>query len=923
VTKLFVQIAVVFLVGVLCLPAAPSADQAQYFYDPLGRLSAVIDGQGNIAVYSYDAVGNLLSITPGPVAPPTVTAISPDTVDAGASTPITISGTGLAAASVSVANPDVGIGNLVRTDTAITATLVVPNPTATGLTTVTVTTPGGVATASLTIRQPTPSIAQLTPTFGNPGATVVIDGQNFGNKPGGNRVTFAGRGGPRLVATVINESPSRITVQAPTEVTSGPVTVEVGSLTTNGVIFVGPPSLQAIAGPATQGTPANAGVASANIGQVIQLVGTGFDANTRVQFSGMTPTGAALAEFGFPFNISSDGTTASVIVPIVAVTGVVTVKHIDLQTVYPGVSLQIVPTVTGLIPPPGQVVQAGTVVTVTGSGFKFGATTVSFPGAAAPVPATAIGTNNGSLTVTVPSGATAGALTVSTDGGTSNNFFAASAQASPAVAAQGTAVNPAAASANTGQLIQLQGTGFTAATRVIFQTINAAGTPGTVTVTPVFISPDGALLSVFVPFDATTGSVAINGFGGVALQIVPTVTFINLSSGLSPGSVATISGSGFAEGATTATFPGAAGPVPADVLSGNGSLTVTIPTGATTGPVTVTTNGGTSNAFNLRNPVLTAITATAAQGTAANPSQPSANVQQQIMLTGSDFGSFTFAQFQGFDQAGVPIALTVGGTASPDGASLTVAVPFGAISGPVTVMDLVTNLGSGTVSLQVVPTVTNVTGAITPGNVVTIFGNGFEPNNTLVQFPGSATPVATNNASILSSGGTQATVTVPADAASTGPLTVTTTGGTSNGFDLGAGGGNSEIEPNDTPETATLMIIDPNTLDVTKSSRMDPAGDVDYYKFSADFSTFGTLYQVEVLPGITPGPPLNIRLTWLDQDGVTVLSTAEGPVDTGGGTVSFQLEPPSEGIYFFTVEELNSQGGSDHTYQIRLSVVPQ
>jgi len=38
VTKLCLHIAVVLIVGVLCLPAAPHADQAQYFYDALGRL---------------------------------------------------------------------------------------------------------------------------------------------------------------------------------------------------------------------------------------------------------------------------------------------------------------------------------------------------------------------------------------------------------------------------------------------------------------------------------------------------------------------------------------------------------------------------------------------------------------------------------------------------------------------------------------------------------------------------------------------------------------------------------------------------------------------------------------------------------------------------------------------------------------------
>jgi len=56
------NIAVLLLVCLLCLPGAPPADQAQYFYDELGRLVGVIDGQGKMAVYNYDEVGNLVSI---------------------------------------------------------------------------------------------------------------------------------------------------------------------------------------------------------------------------------------------------------------------------------------------------------------------------------------------------------------------------------------------------------------------------------------------------------------------------------------------------------------------------------------------------------------------------------------------------------------------------------------------------------------------------------------------------------------------------------------------------------------------------------------------------------------------------------------------------------------------------------------------
>ena len=55
-------IACLLVAMLVAWPVLIHADQAQYFYDELGRLAAVIDGQGNMAVYTYDAVGNLISI---------------------------------------------------------------------------------------------------------------------------------------------------------------------------------------------------------------------------------------------------------------------------------------------------------------------------------------------------------------------------------------------------------------------------------------------------------------------------------------------------------------------------------------------------------------------------------------------------------------------------------------------------------------------------------------------------------------------------------------------------------------------------------------------------------------------------------------------------------------------------------------------
>ena len=100
------------------------ADQAQYIYDDLGRLSQVIDKQGNVATYSYDAVGNFLSITrnTGGVGAPTITGLTSNTENAGASVNVSITGTNLTGASLATNNPGILVRNVLTTPTSITAT---------------------------------------------------------------------------------------------------------------------------------------------------------------------------------------------------------------------------------------------------------------------------------------------------------------------------------------------------------------------------------------------------------------------------------------------------------------------------------------------------------------------------------------------------------------------------------------------------------------------------------------------------------------------------------------------------------------------------------------------------------------------------------------------------------------------------------
>src|SRR2546428_13259045 len=75
----------VLLAVVLWQPSAIQADQAEYVYDELGRLVRVIDGQGNVATWTYDAAGNIL---PGDRStarqiPPPGSAITPNSGPAG------------------------------------------------------------------------------------------------------------------------------------------------------------------------------------------------------------------------------------------------------------------------------------------------------------------------------------------------------------------------------------------------------------------------------------------------------------------------------------------------------------------------------------------------------------------------------------------------------------------------------------------------------------------------------------------------------------------------------------------------------------------------------------------------------------------------------------------------------------------------
>jgi YD repeat-containing protein len=150
-----------------------------YVYDDLGRLVAVIDVSGNAAEYSYDAVGNILSISRYSSSQVSIIDFSPESGPIG--TVVTINGTGF---STTLSQNTVKFNGLSATVTSATNTqLQATVPTAATTGTISVTSPNGTATSTaafnVTSSNGVPTITSFSPASGIAGTTVNLTGTNF------------------------------------------------------------------------------------------------------------------------------------------------------------------------------------------------------------------------------------------------------------------------------------------------------------------------------------------------------------------------------------------------------------------------------------------------------------------------------------------------------------------------------------------------------------------------------------------------------------------------------------------------------------------------------------------------------------------------------------------------------------------------
>jgi hypothetical protein len=234
------------------------------------------------------------------------------------------------------------------------------------------------------------------------------------------------------------------------------------------------------------------------------------------------------------------------------------------------------PTVTSFSPVSGP---PGTSVTVTGTGFT-GTTDVSF--GASPAASYTVDSDT-QITATVPVGALTGPISVTNGNGTgksSTNFK---------VTVVLSAFSPAAAPV--GSTVTLTGVGFTVATGVTFGS----------TVAPSFSVDSDTQITTTVPAGAVTAPIKIttakNGVGKSSTSFKVTVlgiTSVTPNTG-TVGDQVIIAGSGFT-GATNVQFNG----VDATFFVGaDDQITAIVPTGATTGFVTVVTPNGSTQSGSM------------------------------------------------------------------------------------------------------------------------------------------------------------------------------------------------------------------------------------------------------------------------------------------------------------------------------------
>ena len=424
---------------------------------------------------------------------------------------------------------------------------------------ISVTTPDGTSTSrsSFTIASsPEPAISSFTPMGGHIGTSVDILGWSF---TGATRVAFDGK--PAVFSV---DSDSQIHTTVPSAATSGPISVTSPSGTATSCCFQvpRPPSMSSFS------------PTSGAAGTIVTIQGESLGGATSVTFNGTAAT-FTWGSWSITATVPEGATTGPIAVTTPAGTDSIP-DYTPLSFTVTGVA----PSINSSTPTSGPV---GTRVDIDGAGLT-GATSVAFNGTAASY----TGDSDTHIHATVPNGATTGPIAVTTPEGTATSTSSFTVTAAPPSISSFTPTN-----GPVGTLLDIQGTGFTGTTSVDFN-----GTAASYTV------DSDTHVHATVPNGATTGPIAVTtprgaGRSSSAFTFIPPPTIVDFSPTRgAPGASVRIEGEHLG-GNTRVAFNGRAA---AFTVESSFLITATVPSGATTGPIAVTTPGGTatsSSAFSI------------------------------------------------------------------------------------------------------------------------------------------------------------------------------------------------------------------------------------------------------------------------------------------------------------------------------------
>nr|WP_269330251.1 IPT/TIG domain-containing protein [Kineosporia babensis] len=673
------------------------------------------------------------------VAAPSVGGVTPDDGVLGGGTSVTLTGSGFTGAT------QVNFGTVPATsftvDSATQITATSPGMSMPGTFDVTVEGPYGTSAtntnAQFTYAGP-PTVTGISPTRGAlaGGTEVTITGTGF---TAGTTVTFDG-----VAATVRFVSATQVVATTPAG-NAGTVAMVLnnGSGSAPGVNFTYAdlPAVTSVTPP--QGRESG--------GTAVVVRGSGFSTATGVKFGPDTASFSIVSDT--EITTTSPGGTGSVNVRVTNDIGTSQAVSANAFQYLPA------PTVTGVTPASGPL-SGTTTVTVNGTGFVAGATTVDFGSA----PGTSVNVISPTrLTVISPSSATAQVVNVlvttangtSSGAGTANDFAYV---AAPSVGG----ISPTAGPVAGGTVMTISGTGFADATTVRFGTVSVpfvVNTDGTITLTV----PAGSAGLVDITVTGPGGTSAVTPNTRFRYQVVPAISGISPAQGAVTGGTAiVITGTGFT-GATRVTVGG--NDMASFTVDSDTSIRAVTPAGLIGDrPVRVTTPGGLS-------PASTFTYLAAPDVSAIDPSVGPIAGGTQVTITGTGLTGATSVSFGGTTATPTVNSDTSLTVTSPAHAAGTVDVT---VTGPLGTSAATTSTRFRYVEPGAAPALSSVNprrGPAAGGNTVTLNGLGFT-GASAVTFGGQSALYT-----VVSD--TEITVTVPENGDGTVTIRVTTANGTS------------------------------------------------------------------------------------------------------------------------------------------------